>query len=59
MSDLLVLVIEDNICNNYCNISLNNTYKWISSHMERGEENLQGVLHNLREQQKTLNHKKP
>ena len=42
--DLLVLVIEDNLCNNYCNISLNSThkdflYKWTSSHnkKKRGE----------------------
>jgi len=37
----LVLVIEDNLCNNYCNISLNRTcrdflYKWTSSHMHKG-----------------------
>jgi len=36
-----VLVIEDNLCNNYCNISLNRTcrdflYKWTSSHMYGG-----------------------
>ena len=35
-----MLVIEDNLCNNYCNISLNNTYrdflyKWTSSHIQK------------------------
>ena len=55
------MVIEDNLCNNYCNISLNNTcgdflYKLTSSHNKRGEKILiRDFTHNLREQQKTLN----
>jgi hypothetical protein len=41
-----VLVIEDNLCNNYCNISLNRTYrdflyKWTFSYIHREEKNIQ------------------
>jgi hypothetical protein len=39
-----VLVIVDNLCNNYCNISLNNTcrdflYKRTPGHVEKREKN--------------------
>jgi len=45
-----VLVIEDNLCNNYCNISLNRMcrdflYKWTSSYMHvGGGENLDKTI---------------
>ena len=34
-----MLIIEDNLCNNYCNISLNNTCRdlYINEPLERGE----------------------
>jgi len=58
-----VLVIEDNLCNNYCNISLNSTctdflYKWTSSHIN-GEKKIQKGVQFFRKEEKNTKKPKP
>jgi len=60
-----VLVIEDNLCNNYCNISLNSTcrdflYMWTFSHMQREGKNIhRGAIFQKRRNTKIPKDKKP
>ena len=58
-----MLVIEDNLCNNYCNISLNSTctdflYKWTSSHIN-GEKKIQKGVQFFRKEEKNTKKPKP